>query len=128
MRTNQRKPQNIDEYIAGFPKEVQEILEKIRMTIRKAAPDAEETINYQIPTFTLQGNLVHFAAYKNHIGFYPTPTGIAKFKNELSVYEGAKGSIKFPLDKPIPFGLISKIAKFRIKENLERTKAKGKKK
>ena len=128
MRTNQTAPKTIDEYIAGFPNDVQEILEKIRMTIRKAAPDAEETINYQIPTFTLKGNLVHFAAYKKHIGFYPAPTGIEKFKNELSVYEGAKGSVKFPLDNPIPFDLISKIVKFRVKENLERAKAKGKKK
>jgi uncharacterized protein YdhG (YjbR/CyaY superfamily) len=128
MRTDQAAPKNIDEYIAGFPHDVQEILEKIRMTIRKAAPDAEETINYQIPTFTLKGNLVHFAAFKKHIGFYPTPTGIEKFKNELSVYEGAKGSVKFPLDKPIPFALISKIVKFRVKENLARAEAKGKKK
>ena len=127
MRTNQTAPKNIDEYIAGFPHDVQEILEKMRLTIRKAAPDAEETIKYQIPTFALKGNLVHFAAYKKHIGFYPTSTGIAKFKNELSVYEGAKGSVKFPLDKPIPFALISKIVKFRVKENLDRA-AKAKKK
>jgi uncharacterized protein YdhG (YjbR/CyaY superfamily) len=120
--------QTIDEYIGTFPKDVQGILEKIRKTIGKAAPDAEETINYQIPTFTLKGNLVHFAAYKNHIGFYPAPSGIAKFKKELSVYEGAKGSVKFPLDKPIPFGLIGKIVKFRVKENLERAKANGKRK
>ncbi len=127
MRTDQTTPKNIDEYIAGFPHDVQEILEKIRMTIRKAAPDAEETISYQIPTFTLKGYLVYFAAYKKHIGFYPASTGIEKFKNELSVYEGAKGSVKFPLDKPIPFDFISKIVKFRVKENLERAEAKGKK-
>jgi uncharacterized protein YdhG (YjbR/CyaY superfamily) len=126
MRTNQTAPKNIDEYIAGFPSNVQEILEKIRMTIRKAAPDAEETIKYQIPTFTLKGNLVHFAAYKKHIGFYPAPRGIEKFKNELSVYEGGKGTVQFPLDKPIPLALISKIVKFRVKENLERAAAKGK--
>jgi uncharacterized protein YdhG (YjbR/CyaY superfamily) len=128
VRTKPATPQNIDEYIASFPNDVQEILEKIRMTIRKAAPDAEETINYQIPTFTLKGNLVHFAAFKEHIGFYPTPTGIDKFKKELSVYEGAKGSVKFPLDQPIPFDLIGKIVKFRVKENLARAEAKGKKK
>ena len=128
MKTTQTAPQTIDDYIAGFPEDVQEILEKIRRTIRKAAPEAAETINYQIPTFTLKGNLVHFAAFKTHIGFYPTPTGIEKFKKELSVYEGAKGSVKFPLDKPIPFGLISKIVKFRVKENLARAEAKGKKK
>ena len=128
MRTDQTAPKNIDEYIADFPLDVQEILEKIRMTIRKAAPDVKETINYRIPTFTLNGNLVHFAAFKKHIGFYPTPTGIEKFKKELAVYEGAKGSVKFPLDKPIPFALISRIVKFRVKENLDRAAAKGKKK
>ncbi len=128
MKTNQTAPRNIDEYIAGFPHDVQAILEKIRVTIRKAAPDAEETINYQIPTFVLKGNLVHFAAFKKHIGFYPTPTGMEKFKDELSIYEGAKGSVKFPLDKPMPFGLISKIVKFRVKENMERAETKGKKK
>lgn len=127
MRTNQTA-KNIDEYIAGFPKGVQEILQKIRMTIRKAAPHAEETIKYQMPTFTLKGNLVHFAAFKKHIGFYPAPTGTEKFQKEISVYKGAKGSVRFPLDKPIPFDLISKIVKFRVKENLERAEAKGKKK
>jgi uncharacterized protein YdhG (YjbR/CyaY superfamily) len=128
MRTNQAAPGTIDEYIAGFPHEVQEILEKIRTTIRKAAPGAEETISYQIPTFTLKGNLVHFAAFKKHIGFYPTSTGIVKFKKELAAYEGAKGSVRFPLDKPIPFALISRIVKFRVKENLARAEAKGIKK
>ena len=128
MRTKQTPPKNIDDYIAGFPAEVQEILEKIRSTIRKAAPDAKETINYGIPTFTLNGNLVHFAGFKGHIGFYPTPSGIEKFKEELSVYEGAKGSVQFPLDKPMPLGLIRKIVKFRVQENLERAAAQGKKK
>jgi uncharacterized protein YdhG (YjbR/CyaY superfamily) len=128
MRTDRTTPKNIDEYIAGFPPDVQETLRKLTTTIREAAPDAEETINYQIPTFTLKGNLVHFAAFKKHIGFYPTPTGIEKFKKELSVYEGAKGSVRFPLDKPIPFSLVSKIVKFRVKENLERAETKGKKK
>lgn len=127
MKTKQTAPQTIDEYIAGFPKDIQEILEKIRMTIKKAAPDAEEAIKYQMPTFTLKGNLVHFAAFKNHIGFYPVPTGIEKFKKELSVYEGGKGSVQFPLDKPIPFALISKIVKFRVNENLERAAVKEKK-
>jgi len=120
------KPTNIDAYIARFPKDVQRILEQLRTTIRKAAPDAEEAISYQMPTFRLKGNLVHFAAYKNHIGFYPTPSGIEKFKKELSVYEGAKGSVKFPIDKPLPFDLISEIVKFRVQENLERAKAKKK--
>lgn len=125
MKTNQ-SPNEIDAYIAGFPKDVQEILEKIRKTIRAAAPDAEETINYQIPTFTLEGNLVHFAGFKRHIGFYPTPTGIERFKNELAAYEGAKGSVKFPLDQPIPYDLISRIVAFRVQENLERAAAKRK--
>ena len=119
---------NIDDYIATFPKGTQTVLKKLRATIRKAAPKAEETINYQIPTFTLHGNLVHFAAFKNHVGFYPTPSGIEKFKEELSVYEGAKGSVKFPLDKPMPYALVTKIVKFLVKENLERAEAKGKKK
>ena len=121
-------PKTIDEYISVFPKDIQEILKKIRATIQKAAPGAEETINYQMPTFTLKGNLVHFAAFKNHIGFYPTPTGIEKFKKELSAYKGAKGSVQFPLDKPIPYSLIGKIVTFRVKENLERAAIKRKKK
>ena len=127
MRTNQTTPRDIDEYIAGFPNDVQEILEKIRMTIRKAAPDAEETIKYQMPTFPLKGNLVHFAAFKKHIGFYPAPRGIETFKDELSVYEGVKSTVRFPLAKPIPFDLISRIVKFRVKKNLERAEAIGEK-
>jgi uncharacterized protein YdhG (YjbR/CyaY superfamily) len=127
MRTDQTQPKNIDEYIACFPHDIQEILEKIRLTIRNAAPDAEETIKYQMPTFTLKGNLVHFAAFKKHIGLYPTPSGTKKFKNELSVYEGGKGSIRFPIDRPIPFDLISKIVKFRVREYLDRAEAKKKK-
>jgi len=118
---------NIDEYIADFPKEIQTILKKVRATIRKSAPDAEETINYGTPTFTLKGNLVHFAGFKNHIGFYPTPSGIEKFKKEISEYEWAKGSVKFPLNGPIPYELIDKIVKFRVKENLEKAETKGKK-
>ena len=127
MATNKTPTNVIDAYIANAPKDIQVILEKVRATIRKAAPKAEETINYGIPTFTLEGNLVHFAGFKNHIGFYPTPSGIEKFKKELSAYEGAKGSVKFPLDKPIPYALISKIVKFRVKENSERSKAKKRK-
>jgi uncharacterized protein YdhG (YjbR/CyaY superfamily) len=127
MKTDQTTPENIDDYIADFPPDVQVILEKIRATIRKAAPGAEEAIKYRLPTFVLSGNLVHFGAFKKHIGFYATPTGNKKFREELSVYEGAKGSVQFPLDKPIPFGLISKMVKFRVKENLERSVAKRKK-
>ena len=118
---------DIDEYIAGFPGDVQAILESLISTIRDAAPYAKENINYGIPTFTLEGNLVHFAAFKKHIGFYPAPSGIEKFKNELSAYEGAKGSVQFPLDKPIPYELVRKIVAFRVKENLEKAEAKRKK-
>ncbi len=127
MKTEQTAPRNIDEYIGGFPNGIREILEKIRITIRKAAPHAEEAISYRMPTFTLKGNLVHFAAFKEHIGFYPTPSGVEQFKQELSVYEGAKGSVRFPLDKPVPFGLISKIVKFRVEENLKKAETKRKK-
>jgi uncharacterized protein YdhG (YjbR/CyaY superfamily) len=128
MRADQTAPKNVDEYIAGFPDDVQEILEKMRLTIREAAPDAEETIKYQMPTFTLKGNLVSFAAYKKHIGLYPAPAGTKKFNKELSVYRAAKSSVRFPLDGPIPFDLISQIVKLRVKENLERAGAKQKKK
>ena len=120
--------ENIDDYIADFPKNIQKSLEDIRATIRKAAPDAEEAIKYAIPTFTLNGNLVHFAAFKNHIGFYPAPRGIEAFKKELSAYKGSKGTIQFPLDKPLPLALISKIVKFRVKDNAEKAKTKAKKK
>ncbi len=107
----------IDEYISQFPKEVQNLLSQIRKTIRDIVPEAEEVITYGIPTFKYHGNLVHFAAFKKHIGFYPTPSGISRFKKELSKYETAKGSVKFPIDKPIPFDLIKKIVEFRAKEN-----------
>jgi uncharacterized protein YdhG (YjbR/CyaY superfamily) len=120
MKTDTARANNIDEYIAGFPKDVQDILQKIRGIIRKAAPDAEEAIKYQIPTFVLNGNLVHFAAFQKHIGFYPTPSGIDQFKDELSVYKSAKGSVQFPLDAPIPFSLITKIVKIRVKEAREK--------
>ena len=117
----------MDEFITKQPAEVQAILQKIRAIIQKSAPGAEEAMAYGIPTFKLNGrNLVHFSAFKEHIGFYPTPSGIEAFKKELSAYEGAKGSVKFPLSKPIPYALITKIVKFRVKEELE--KAKGKKK
>ena len=127
MKTNQTAPKDIDEYIAGFPNDVQQILKKIRMTIRKAAPDAQETIKYRMPTFILKGNLVHFAAFKKHIGFYPVPRGVEPFKDELSVYEGEQSTVRFPLDKSIPLELISRIVKFRVKKNLETAVAKGKK-
>ena len=109
-------PANIDDYIAGFPRDVQTYLKNIRATIRKAAPGAQEAIKYRMPTFVLHENLVHFAAFKNHIGFYPTPSGIEAFKDELSGYKGAKGSVQFPLDKPMPLHLIEQIVKFRVTE------------
>ena len=117
-------PRTIDEYIAGFPPDVRQVLEQVRATIRKAAPEAEETIKYQMPSFTLNGNLVFFAAFKSHIGFYPIPTGIEEFKEELSGYRQGKGSVQFPLDKPIPYELIGRITEFRVKENLEKAQAK----
>jgi uncharacterized protein YdhG (YjbR/CyaY superfamily) len=118
----------IDEYIAGFPEDVQDILRKIRDIIKEAAPDSLEAIKYQIPTFVLHGNLVHFAAFKKHIGFYPAPSGIAAFKKELSAYKSAKGSVQFPLDGPIPFNLIRKIVHFRVQESREKAAAKPRKK
>jgi uncharacterized protein YdhG (YjbR/CyaY superfamily) len=118
----------IDEYIALFPDDVQKKLRKLRAVIKLAAPNAGEKISYQMPAFTLHGNLVYFAAFKNHIGFYPAPRGIEEFKDELAAYKGAKGSVQFPLDQPIPYELITKIVKFRAKENLEKAEAKGKKK
>jgi uncharacterized protein YdhG (YjbR/CyaY superfamily) len=124
MRTKPIAPKNIDEYIAGFPGDVQKILKKIRLTIRNAAPGAQETIKYQMPTFTLNGNLVYFAAFKTHIGLYPLPRGIERFKRELSAYESGKGSVRFPLNEPIPFALISRIVKFRVRHQLERAAAK----
>jgi uncharacterized protein YdhG (YjbR/CyaY superfamily) len=121
---------SIDEYVATFPADVQKILEEVRATIKAAAPEAEEKISYQMPTFTLNGgNLVHFAAFKKHIGFYPTPNGIEAFQKELSVYTGAKGSTQFPLDKPMPLKLIRKIVKFRVAESSKKARiVSGKKK
>jgi uncharacterized protein YdhG (YjbR/CyaY superfamily) len=116
----------IDKYILQFPPEVKEILKTFRKVVKEAAPEAEEKISYQMPTFYLHGNLVHFAAQKNHIGFYPTPSGIDAFKKELSQYKGAKGSVQFPLEKPIPYELISEIVKFRVAENLKKAKGKMK--
>lgn len=116
------KSKDIDKYISAFPPEVQKRLKSLRETIRKAAPDAGEKIGYGIPTYTLNGNLVHFGGFKNHVGFYPAPSGIKKFEKELSSYKGAKGSIQFPHDKPLPLALITKIVKFRVKENMVKGK------
>jgi uncharacterized protein YdhG (YjbR/CyaY superfamily) len=122
MAMDKKQFNTIGEYIGSFPEDVQRILEKMRQTIRDAAPESVEAISYQMPTFKLNGNLVHFAAFKNHIGFYPTPSGIEAFKKELSQYPGAKGSVQFPIDKPIPYDLVKKITLFRVKETLEKTK------
>ena len=119
---------SIDEYIATFPKDIQKILEELRATIKAAAPEAKEKISYQMPTFDLKGNLVHFAAHTNHIGFYPTPSGIEAFKNELSIYASAKGSVQFPLDKPLPLKLIRKIVKFRVSENMKKAEIRSSRK
>jgi uncharacterized protein YdhG (YjbR/CyaY superfamily) len=119
---------SIDEYIATFPDEIQKILEELRAAIKAAAPDAVEKISYQMPTFFLKGNLVYFAAWKNHIGLYATPSGNEAFKKELSIYESAKGSIKFPIDRPLPLELITRIVKFRVAENLKRAEIKASKK
>ncbi len=125
MKSGQSIPQTIDEYIAGFSPEIQEKLETIRATIRKAAPKAEEAISYMMPTFKLHGNLVHFAAFKNHIGFYPGASGIAAFEEELAGYETSKGTVQFPLDKRVPLTLITKIVKFRVQQNLDKAAAKA---
>lgn len=119
-----KKPENIDEYIGAFPNHVQEILEKVRATIQKAAPEAKEKISYSMPAFEQNGIVVYFAAYKNHIGLYALPSCHEAFKDELSKYKSGKGSVQFPLDQPMPYDLITKIVKFRVKENLEKAKKK----
>ena len=117
MDKKKQEYKTIDEYIRTFPEPVQKILKELREVIKKEAPGAQEKISYQMPTFFLNGNLVHFAAYDHHVGFYPTPSGIEVFKTELSVYKNAKGSVQFPIDKPLPFELIKKIVRFRVEEN-----------
>lgn len=128
METNKVQFSSIDEYIATFPAEIQELLQAIRATIHAAAPEATEKISYQMPTFAQHGNLIHFAAFKNHIGMYPAPSGIEAFQAELAPYAGAKGSIRFPLDQPIPHALIRKLVQFRVNENLAKAAAKKKQK
>jgi uncharacterized protein YdhG (YjbR/CyaY superfamily) len=119
MEENKTTYESIDEYILTFPPEVQGILNKLRKVIKEAAPEAQEKISWQMPTFVLHGNLVHFAVHKNHIGFYPAPSGIDAFKDELSEYKSAKGSVQFPFKKPIPYELIDRIVKFRVAENIK---------
>jgi uncharacterized protein YdhG (YjbR/CyaY superfamily) len=121
---NKKIPQDIDDYVGRFPKEVRQLLTQMRRTTRRAAPKAKEKISYGIPAFTLNGNLVYFAAFKNHIGFYPGAAAVAAFKRELSVYKGAKGSVQFPLDQPLPLALVARIVKFRVKQDSGRKKKK----
>lgn len=128
MKAGNDIPTTIDEYIGDFPEEIRQLLEQVRHTIRKAAPDAQEKISYQIPAFTLKGALVYFAAFKHHIGFYPASSGIEVFQNELSIYKKGKGSVQFPLDKPLPLDLIKRMVQFRVAENLEKAAFKSLKK
>ena len=119
-----KKAASIDEYIAGFPKETQKILEQVRATIKSTVPDAEETISYAIPAFTLNKTyLVYFAGYKNHISLYPAPTGNEAFEKEIAAYKSGKGTVQFPLNKPLPLNLITKVIKYRLKENLKQQKS-----
>ncbi len=122
VEAKQVAPSSIDQYIAQFPEDIQQKLQEIRAVIHEAAPEATEKISYQMPTFFLRGNLVHFAAFKHHIGFYPVPSGIAAFEEELAPYKRSKGAVQFPLDQPIPTELISRIVQFRVAENLQKKK------
>ncbi len=128
MENTKNSYTTIDEYIANFPPDVQQRLQQMRTTIKAAAPGAQEKISYQMPTFYLHGNLVHFAAFMHHIGFYPVPSGIEAFQAELSNYKGAKGSVQFPFDQPLPLDLVRRIVEFRVAENLGNAAAKAKKK
>ena len=121
-------PESIPEYIAGFPEDVQQLLEQVRNAIKKAAPAATEKISYAMPTYYLEGNLVHFAAYKHHIGFYPAPSGLEAFEKDIAKYKHSKGAVQFPLDKPLPLSLITRIVKYRVKINLEKAAQKKAKK
>lgn len=122
LSESEKSPSTVEEYIQEFPKEVQEIMQKIRSIVKEEAPEAQEKISYGMPTFSYKGILVHFAAYKNHIGFYPTPSGISKFEEELKSYKYAKGSVQFPISKPIPYDLIRQIVKTRVEDNLNKSK------
>ncbi len=128
MESNKAGFKSIDEYIATFPEPIQALLQAVRATVKAAAPDAEEIISYQMPAFALKGNLVYFSAGKNHIGFYPTPSAIKAFEDELSVYKGAKGSVQFQYNEPLPLELIGRMVQFRVAENLKKAEKKAKKK
>ena len=125
MKESNASITSIDEYIAGFPEDIQKILQEVRETIRASAPEAQEKISYQMPTFYLNGNLVHFAAHTSHIGFYPAPSGIEAFKNELAAYKNSKGAVQFPINEPLPLDLVTKIVKFRVEENLKKAGSKA---
>jgi uncharacterized protein YdhG (YjbR/CyaY superfamily) len=125
MDTNKIGYTTIDEYISTFPEEIQKKLQEVRAAIKAAAPDAEEKISYKMPAFAQKGILVYFAAWKNHIGFYPVPSGTQAFKQELSVFESSKGAVKFPLDQPMPLDLIGRIVKFRLAENIKKAQEKS---
>ena len=128
MKKSHVLPANIEEYIDSFPADIQKLLKQLHEKIRKAAPEAEESISYQMPAFKLNGPLVYFAGYNNHIGFYPTPSGIENFQQELSQYKTSKGAVQFPIDEPLPLELVSRIVRFRVKENLEKASMKQAKK
>lgn len=128
MKSSKSGLSSIDEYIAAYPAPIQNKLEELRAAIREVAPEAQEKISYKMPTYYLHGNLVHFAAFKNHIGFYPTPSGIEAYKDELLKYEGSKGAVRFPIDKPLPLGLIKKIVQSRVDENRRNAEQKAHKK
>ena len=128
MEENKITYKTIDEYILQFPPEVKEILNRLKTVIKESAPNATEKISYQMPTYAFHGNLVHFAAYKNHIGFYPAASGVAAFTDKLVEYKTSKGAIQFPIDKPLPYELIREIVQFRVDENRKRAEDKKKKK
>lgn len=121
---NKITPKSIDDYIDRYPQKVQDLLKQMRRTIQKAAPQAREKISYRIPTYTLNGNLVHFGAFKGHVSFFPTSSGISAFEKELSAYKTSRGTVQFPIDKPLPLALVSRIVKFRVKESLGKLKKK----
>jgi uncharacterized protein YdhG (YjbR/CyaY superfamily) len=128
MKADMKGPETVDAYIAGFPPEVRAVLRKMRATIRKAAPDAVEKISWGMPAYSLDGMLTFFAAFKDHVSLFPSPSGLLKFKKELAPYGTSKGTVRFPLGEPVPFGLITRIVKYRVKENRALADAKRKKK